>query len=182
MSVSLELRLDERHPDRVLVTVLLTPDVNDARLDGAALELLSHNRERLGPRMLLPIAGTLSGPICTRIELRATGGIPPGASIHGTAWWGDDQATFSLPADPYTELEAHVRGRGGLRPCRTAMKFTQLGREEIRKLQAAFSWLSGATPKVKAPEPEVELTEEITEELGLNDEDAAFLRELLNEP
>ena len=182
MSVSLELRLDERHSDRVLVTVLVNPDAPEARVDGVAIELVSLNKEPIGPRMLLPIAGVLAGPVCTRVELRAPGSIPIGATLRGHVWWGEDQVFTTLPADPYTELEAHVRGKGGLRPCRSAEKFRALATHEMDRLRSAFAWLAGRRTPIRSPEPELELTEEVTEELGLTDEDAAFLRELLNEP
>ena len=180
MPVSFELRLEERHPDRVIVSVLLAPAGGPLKLGGVAVELFSRTGDSLSPRILLPIAGVLTDPIAVRVELRAH--QPPitiGATVTGTAWWDNDQVEASCPAEPWTELEAHVRGRQHA-PLRSAEhEFLLLNTHEHTQLSGRFPWLTRAM--TSAGPVHTVTSDDATEDLGLDAESAEWLRELLNE-
>jgi hypothetical protein len=188
MSLSFELRLEERQPDRVWVSVLLVPRDGALPIDGVAVELFSRQRESLSPRLLLPIAGVLANPMTVKVELRAQTSIPPGAMVVGTAWWGPDTQRVVCPADPWTELEAHVRGKRCLGPReeRPGQDFMGLDPTETGRLAGVFPWLEarGTPPCMEGfgePLDAFDVVDEISEELGLDAENAEWLRQLLKE-
>lgn len=182
--LSFDLQLKERLPDRVVVGVLLKPTGASAQVDGVAVALRGPDGERLSNRLMLPIAGTLTQPMLTAIELRACTALVPGARIVGIAWHDGEQWETSIPADPGTCLEAHCRGWHAVKPIEDeALRFKRPRLHELAALQEAFPWL---TPS-EAPLAIVETEEEVDvrracEDLGLDEEDAEWLEELLAEP
>ncbi len=179
----MDLHLDDRQPDRVRVTVRLEPDDAGHPVDGVALQLCSEGGECLGPRLLLPIQGRLAGPLVTRVELRSLSPIPENGRVVAVAWWGCEQVEVTCPSDRHTTLRDHVRG---------AHRAPLAGRVGLERLdddeRAAFYRLApwAAEPRVPRsprlepvdPEPSAE---EICEELGLEGEDAEWLKDLLEE-
>lgn len=188
MPVTFELHLEERLPDRVIVSVHLAPRRPGARVDGVALELFSRKRESLSPRVVLPITGDLIGEIVVRAEIRANDGpLPPGVTVIGTAWWDTDQVRAVCPADPWTELEAHMRGRRCVKTRGFADEdwLTSLEVPERRRLAALFPWIDHPRDPCQTYEHEpldaLDVVDEISEELGLDEANTAWLRELLDE-
>lgn len=179
MNVVCEVQLDERTADRVIVVVGLAPTAGPAHVDGVAVELVARNGESLGPRQLLPIHGALTGPITTRVELRAPGGreLPLGCTVVTTAWAGVDQTVTECPADPWTEFPTHVFGKRPvpLESGRAPRTFQAATRADRARLAKKFPWM--AVP----PAPPAPPTPDAFDDLGLDDDDAAFLRDLLDD-
>jgi len=190
VSLTFELSLDERLPDRVVISVCLAPGDGSIQIEGVTVELLSPRQQSLGPRLLLPVSGQLVGPLVTKAELRAHAPlIPPGSVILGTAWTGDEQIEATCAADPWVGLEAHLRGYRVRPPSDRGGTLDDLGEEELGKLAQALPWLRaggfGPPPSpFLEPEDDEDLAEsmdEFVDELGLEDEDAEWLRELMAE-
>lgn len=188
--VTFELRLEERRADRVYVAVVLAPaSSGPAAIDGVAVQLFQRGGEPLGARLLLPIAGSLTAPMVTTVEVRASGGlVPTGSRVVGTVWNRTGQVEATCPADMWTELETHVRGSRRVQP-RSDGDLRALLPQERARLNACFPWLGR---QVEAPfdgviEPEQTALEEdqaldaLCAEYGLGGEDADFLKELLTE-
>jgi hypothetical protein len=188
VSVDLAIRLLERHSDRVIVAVILDPCRGPTCVDGVGVELFSRARDSLSHRVLLPISGTLTQPMSVQVELRAHGALPVGAYVQGQCWQGCEAVCAVCPADPSTELEAHVRGRHPVACARRAPEsafdadLEGLSRDERRTLVAAFPWLEapqtvddGCVPCLDA----IDDFAELSEELGLDEAEAAMLREIL---
>lgn len=186
VEVTFELRLEERCNDRVYAAVLLAPTGSAVAIEGVSVQIFHRNGDAAGPRLLLPIAGTLTQPIVTSLELRAHDGVlPSGSVVIGNVWSADGHLQATCPTDMWTELETHVRGTrvvrveagGELRPLRPV--------ERVR-LAAVFPWL--AKPAVvpfdgvlEPEEAEDEDLDSLCEEYGLCGDDAEFLKELLTE-
>jgi hypothetical protein len=188
VSLSFELRLEERLEDRVIVSVLLSPCGGPASVDGVAVELFSRDHESLSPRMLLPISGALYGPIAVKVELRSGRPIPAGAVVAGTAWWPTDSQCATVPADPYTELEAHMRGKRAVSCRMTEEELVSLDRRERGRLAVLFPWIDRkplcakrAAAAIDEPLDVQDAVDDISEELGLDEENTRWLRELLQE-
>jgi len=196
LGLDVELRLEERGVDRVIVSVLLAPpDQQTTRVDGVALQLHHPDGERLGARMLLPIAGEVASPMLSTVELRALDGeIPQGSRVTGTAWRGTEQVEVAIPTDPGTAFEAHVRGleRIGLQPLasRPRAYLEVLLPDERAVVSALFPWVDEPmVPKPAVGELEVvdhepdndELVDEFADEIGLDPESAEWLKDLLDE-
>ncbi len=185
LAVLLELELVERQPDRVYVSVVLTPEAEaPAALDGVALQLFSRAGDSLGPRLLLPIAGTLAQTMVSTVELRGRNlTLPPGGRVVGTVWLGADQAEATCPTDPWTELQAHVRGT---RPVigRSDADLELLTPAERDVLTQAFPWLE-PPPLTALPgdvlEDEGANLDDLCSGLGLDPDEAEFLKSLLTE-
>ncbi len=202
MPVSFDLTLLERQPDRVVVTISLCPGDDPVKLDGVAVEILNSRRERVSPRLLLPVAGTLVGPLVTQAELRAFGTIPTCSVVSGTAWSGEEVVETLCPADDHIGLEAHVRGVNA--PIlRSEAVLLDLLPDELDTLQRRFAWLQphqregwvrplepldGDAP----PRPDSELFEPDLEgiegeldslcgDLGLDEECTEWLKDLMKE-
>jgi hypothetical protein len=185
--LAFDIRLVERLPDRVVLAVRLAPHGGPVSIEGVAVELFNRARESLSPRLLLPIAGALQGELSVQVELRAKAAITTGAVIVGTAWSDKGQACAYCPADPSTELESHVRGRRCVGcECERANELEWLTGDERDRLIAAFPWIAPPTSpclKTRVDEP-VDVTDEvemICHELGIDAENAAFLRSLLED-
>jgi hypothetical protein len=192
LPLSFELRIEEHGPDRVVVSVLLAPEGGPARLDGVALQLVSREGRALGVQMVLPIAGELRQPMLSTVELRCDGDVPQGARVSGTAWSGAEQRETSIPTDPFTELEVHMRARRRITiPEDPAREIERLVPEERDLLARDFPWIdeprlpvAGALLSVvenEEPLTDDELFDDLVDNLGLDSESAEWLKELLDE-
>ncbi len=197
LPLTFELRLEERRTDRVFVSVLVAPDGGEAALiDGVALQLLTSAGDALSTRMVLPIAGAVYQPMLSTVELRTREGgeVPLGCRVQGIAWAGADQLEATLPTDPYTELEVHARGRQVVvgEPDGARVLERLLPEERVR-IARDFPWVD--EPRVP-PEPIAELEvvdnadphggcdpefDRMCGDLGLDDANADFLKELLGD-
>jgi len=181
VSLSLDLRLDDRKPDRVLVSVRLSPEGEVHPVDGVALQLCSEDGECLGPRLLLPIHGSLAGPVVTRAELRSADPIPRNGRVVAVAWWGREQVEVTCPSDRGTSLEVHMRGQSQVAlPARVTLRL--LDEAERAALVRRLPWidepLAKAHPRIEPVDPEPD-ADELCAEIGLDGEDAAWLKDLL---
>ena len=192
LALDFELRLEERCPDRVVVSVLLAPrGGRPVRLEGVALHLERRDGERIGAEMVLPIAGDLRQPMLSTVELR-TGDdeVPGGARVVGTAWNGAEQHEAQIPTDPSTELEGHLRGRQPLNPEGTET-FVMLSAGQRQQLVAEHPWIDQPRLPRVAGELEVvehaemlnesEAIDKVVADLGLDEEGSAWLKDLLTE-
>lgn len=191
MPLSFTLELTDRGDDRVHLAASIEPSVAHAQVDGVAVQLVSRKNEPLSPRLLLPISGTLTGPMVVASELRAIDGtIPAGSRIQGTAWGPDFSVDASCPADRWTELAAHVRGEPAAGEVTRRVGLRALEGLARDRLLERLPWL-GETPwrhedegapfeAVAAPVTPEDVEEQLAS-LELSQEDADFLRELLEE-
>jgi hypothetical protein len=191
MALTFTLELTERADDRVHLAAAIEPAATPAVVEGVAVQLVGRKNEPLSPRLLLPISGTLTGPMVVASELRAVEGvIPTGARVVGTAWGADFTLEASCPADRWTELAAHVRGEPSAGQITRAVTLLPIDGEVRNQLLTKLPWLA-ETPWQDAEE-EVPLEavsapvtpEDVAEQfagLSLSPEDADFLRELLEE-
>lgn len=177
MKIDLQLSLTAREPDRAHVLLCLDPAEEACELDGVAVELFSRRDERLSPRLMLPIQGVLSHPIEVRAELRAQQPFGLGGYVLATAWHGKEQRTACCPADMWTAFERHVQGRRPVPLPGPLPGLTRLEDAELRALSRTFTWL----PTPLEPEPVDDLVDDIAEDLGLEAEDAEWLRELMSD-
>jgi hypothetical protein len=176
--------VDDRQADRVWVSVSLSPEEESHTVDGVALQLCTRDGGCLGPRLLLPISGQLAGPLVTRAELRSMEPIPRESRVVAVAWWGHEQIEVSCPSDRGTCMEFHLRGitREPL-PDRTAIRNLEPGEREA--LAAHLPWVNESwavsDPKQIEPLDTEESLDDVVEDLGLDDENARWLKELLTE-
>ncbi len=186
MGVEFAVRLLERQSDRVIVSVILDPGATSVPVDGVGVELFSRGRDSLSPRVLLPISGTLSQAMAVQVELRAHGALPVGAFIQGQLWQSGEATCVLCPADPSTELEAHVRGRHPVAAVRSGPSsafdddLEGLLPEERERLARVFPWIE--LPRCAAGAACLDANDdldELSDELGLDAEEAALLREIL---
>lgn len=186
MPVGLELRLDERCVDRVRVTLLITPSDEGSALDGAALQLVSSSGEERCPRLLLPFAGRLSGPLCTTVELRATGALGEGCRVIARAWSAGGEVELVVPADPAISLRDHLRGSRLGMPEADDILLEVPSEAALAALVGHLPWLTEAAsePEVagvlEAP-PEEPTAENLKAAFGLDDDCAKWLEGLLDE-
>ncbi|MBT3221962.1 MAG: hypothetical protein HN348_23045 [Proteobacteria bacterium] len=180
--MNFELRLEERHPKCVVVTVCIAPSEQQAHADGVSVQLFSQKGESLAPRLLLPISGPLLGSMVSRVELRTEFPIPRGSQVKGRLWCSAKVHEACCPTDPSTELQTHVRGCHALVPTSRDLEFNTLVTKEYASLSKLFSWIEVIEGinryVVDDEEPNIE---EIVSDYGLDGEDAAFLKELLSE-
>ena len=183
MSVSLDLHLEDRQADRVWVSVRVAPDGEPRRVDGVALQLCARDGEALGPRLLLPICGCLESPIVTRVELKAAA-IPRDGQVVAIAWWGQEQIEARCPADVGTGLEGHMRGHRQL-PLATRIDVAPLAPDERAVFVRRMPWVAAPMipfdPRGIEPLESEPTSDQICEELGLDGEDAEWLKDLLDE-
>lgn len=190
LSLDFELRLEDRCGDRVVVSVLLAPSGGPARIDGVALQLHTRTGEALGVRVLLPISGELHHPMLSTLELRADE-VPLGSRVVGTAWHGAEQREATIPTDPSTGLEVHLRARARVSPAEGDRVLEKPTAEERARLARLYPWIEeprvpvavGELSVVESEEPvdEDEAIDEMVDELGLDEESSDWLKELLAE-
>ncbi|MEQ1502479.1 MAG: hypothetical protein ABMB14_09615 [Myxococcota bacterium] len=188
LALAFELRLEERGENRVVVSVLLAPTGDAAVLDGVALQLVSRTGEPLGVQMVLPIAGELTHPMLSTVELRRAEPIPLGSKVVGTAWRGPEQRDATLPTDPFTELEVHMRARRRIVPAVTDAELERLVPEDRALIARDFPWIDeprmitgvAELTVVDHEEPE-EILDDLVSDLGLDAASEEWLRDLLDE-
>jgi len=187
MALQFQLNLERREADRVFVSVHLAPEGDGAEVQGVALMLVTRGGDRLSNRLLLPIAGVLDRPMTSHVELRALEDLPKAARVVGVAWNPSQQWEATCPADPGTQLEAHLRGRTTIVPSSEA-EFEELSCGERTAIAQVFPWLAPCElppPRVVEPELETATHEEIKSfcnDIGLDREEAEWLEALLDEP
>lgn len=191
VGIDLELRLEGREQDRVFVSVVLSPSGEDAgALDGVSVQLYSRTKRALSARLLLPIAGKLIQPMVSTVELRALEPIPAGSFVQGTAWKGSEQRDATCPTDPGTAFADHMRGRRRLVPEESDLALAVLVPEERAVFSELYPWVDEPMiPVVPLAELSVVDQEEDDEddldalcaELGLDDEAAGWVKELMEE-
>ncbi|MBX2797230.1 MAG: hypothetical protein KTR31_06180 [Myxococcales bacterium] len=190
LALTIELRLEERNPNSVLVSVLLAPSSGSTRIDGVALQLFTRQGEALSSRMLLPISGELAQPMLSTLELQAQADvIPQGCRVQGMAWNGKDQVEAYIPTDPFTELEVHMRGRRRIDPDEDDRLLEWVLPEEREKVSRDFPWVNeprlpvatDALQVVDHEEDEEEALDEVLDELGIDAESAEWLKDLMED-
>ena len=148
MDIHFELRLEERLPDRVFISVVLAPRAEPApSVDGVSVQIQARDGEPLSPRLLLPISGQIQQPMVSTVELRASQSIPLGARVVGSTWAGRDQREATCPCDPGTALEVHMRGRRVIGVGSLNETLRGLFEEERQTLTTMMPWI--AEPLVK---------------------------------
>ena len=187
MDVELELRIHERRDDRVVVALRVVPtgDV-PVTVDGAALHVVDAAGDEVCPQVLLPVSGALSGPVDLTVELRATRSLPVGCRVVGLAWSGCDQSTSSCPADPDVSLFEFLRGARHRIPAEDAVELFTLDDEQRVRLEATWPWL---VRPIRAADDQAFLeagtldddVDALAEDLGLDDDSAEWLHDLLHE-
>ena len=192
LGLTVELRLEARQVDRVTVSVRLAPIDDAGEVEGVALQLLTPDDEPLGARMLLPIAGRVTQAIRSTVELRSVPtDIPQGSRILGTAWNGPDQLDVTIPTDPGTDFEQHVRGRVIISALTRGRYLELLLPDERAVIAHHLPWIdeprqpraSAGALGVVDHEPETaEVVADLADELGLDDDSAEWLKSLLDEP
>ena len=184
MSISIDLRLDDREDDRVWVSVSLCPEDDVHTVDGVTLQLCTRDGECLGPRLLLPISGQLAGPLVTRAELRSMEPIPRDSRVVAVAWWGHEQIEVSCPSDLGTCMAFHMRGVSGV-PLPEHAAIRDLEPEERDALAQHLPWVREirvvSEPGLLEPLDTEESLDEVLDDLGLDEENARWLKELLTE-
>jgi hypothetical protein len=187
LPLDFSLRLEDCNGQRVLVSALLRPSAGVVRLEGVALQVVAGDGEPLGVRMLLPIAGELHHPMLSTVELKC-GELPRGARVVGTAWMGVEVVEAVLPTEPFTELGKHVRARSRLASFAPATELELVEGAERRRLVALYPWIDEPrVPKVAgeldvvADADEADVVDEIVDGLGLDEESAEWLKDLLQE-
>jgi hypothetical protein len=182
-----QLDLEERHADRVFITVRLDPQASGVHVEGVAIELQARSGEALSARLMLPISGPLPATLTLRTEIRAWADLPRGGRVHGVVWWNGGQLETTCPTDPGTCLESFVRGGGVPLDALDLDDLPRpLTRGEHRALVHTFPWLDGFR---LAEGPEAHILEEadadpaadVADRYDLSEEDRELLRELLAE-
>ncbi|HMV67611.1 MAG TPA: hypothetical protein PKA64_12230 [Myxococcota bacterium] len=186
MSIDLELCLVERCRDRVRVRILLTPHATcGAVVDEAAVQLVDASGEALCPRLLLPIAGRLTGHVQTSFELRSTSALAEGSQVVASVWVDGAPQQVTIPADPFTRLLDHLQGSRFPAPIDDAL-LEPLSPDERVRLERVFPWvlqpLRETEPAGVLDAAPAQTPADLASDLGLDEEDAAWLEELLEEP
>lgn len=198
LNLHFELRLEERQPERVYVSVVLAPaEPGVATVEGVTVQLHNRAGEPLGTQLLLPIHGDLGQPMVSTVEIRSRDPIPPGAKVMGTAWKGNEQVEATCPCDPGTELQVHMRGDRVVAMAPDEDVLLELSCDERIRMARAFPWIDLAPCRSALPKPTVMESEPVepqvstdadfdtdgvAAEFDLSDEDAAFLKDLMGEP
>jgi hypothetical protein len=179
---SFDVAVSEAKGDRVLASIRLASDRPGQAVDGVTLQLLSAEGEELSPKFLLPVSGSLFGPVTTSVELRSrTGALPSGAEVVGTAWWSDGQLTVRRSTDPRSSLFAHARPSRPRLPMWTDA-LIELIPEERAVLSRLLPWTCVAcVPRPLDAETDESPRPELPEDLDLDPGDAEWLRDLLTE-
>ena len=193
MGLEFDVRLEERRSESVVVSVWLDPLGDLSHIDGVSLQIVGPQGERVSARMVLPIAGQLQQTMVSTLELRpledGPGEIPQGSRVVGVVWRDTEQLEASIPTHPFTQLQAHVRAlrRAALRPEDETLE--PLSPAERADLAALFPWVN--EPRIPHHAGELEVVEnepsdeeafdELVEDLGIDEESAAWLKDLMDE-
>ena len=190
VGLSFDLRLEQREPDRIVVSVLLNPSGSTrALIEGVSLQIVGSRGEVVSARTVLPIAGELKHSMVSTLELRPLDdGIPPGCRVIGVAWSKEDQLEASIPTDPYTELQAHMRALHRVLPDEDTQVMA-LTAEERATFARVHPWVNeprlpqqAAMLTIVENEPtDEEALDSLLDELGVDEDSAAWLKELIGE-
>lgn len=187
MAVSVELDLVERQGDRVVVSLWLAPDGEEVTsLDGASVRLVDAAGEELCPRTQLPIAGGLHSTMALSVELRGSKPLPEGARVIALAWSQSETWEASCPADPYVRLADHMKGSCIGLPDAADVLLEPLSGSLRQRLESRWPWVAQSTRPAEVAgvieaEAEPVTPDDIVDDLGLGEEDAAWLKDLLDE-
>lgn len=189
LNLDFELSLEERSNEQVVVSVALAPITEPVVVEGVALQWKTGSGEPISARLLLPIAGTVSQPMVSSVVLHAFRPIEPGCRVVATAWSGTAQLESSIPTDPFTELEVHVRARKLVGAGLGDADLEPLPHVERQRLAVRFPWIdepripkvAGELGVVDSTPSTDELVNEVAEDFELDEESAAWLKELLDE-
>ncbi|MCB9680678.1 MAG: hypothetical protein H6733_04330 [Alphaproteobacteria bacterium] len=186
MDIELELKLEDRQTDRVVVSFFLSPTDGPASIDGAALQLVDVGGEELCPQVLLPVTGRVTGPMALSVEVRGSGPLPDGARVVAIAWCGPAQAQVSIPAQPARRLRDHLRGAVLGLPADDDVLLEPLTGEGRLRLERRFPWIAEPLRHVEGlavleAVDDTPTAEELKADLGIDDDCAAWLHELLGE-
>ena len=176
MQLDVQLCLEEREGPRVLASVTLLPHTSGLHLDGVAVQLFDVEGESLSSKLLLPVSGTLVGPVSSRVEVRSLrGDIPPGSEVVATAWWAEGHIQARQTTDPGTSVQAHVLNMSSVPPT-DEEPLLELLSEEREQMLRLFPWI------VRPPAAHIALdAEPDLDDLGLHGDDAEWLRDLMDE-
>jgi len=198
MALSFQVLLEERQPHLVYVSVVLEPQDGPVHVDGVTVQLFTRKREPISAVLLLPIAGTLTHSMVSSVELRATElpEIPAGSRIVGTVELREEIVEATCSTDLATELEVHVLGRRALpmKTQRVDVEMSWLEDSEYERLVKRFPWIDACPGLVEAEidvvetdetvrggNDDLDLAEELKDSYGLDDENARWLQELMDE-
>ncbi len=189
LNLDFELRLEERANEQVVVSVALAPLGEPVSVEGVALQWKTAEGEPISARLLLPIAGTVPQPMVSSVVLHAFRPIEPGCRVVATAWAGTSQLESSIPTDPFTELEVHVRARKVVNPGDTNLELQVLSDTERATLARSYPWVeeprisrsAGELGVVDSTPTTDQVVDEVAEEFELDEESAAWLKDLLAE-
>ena len=179
-----ELRLESRETKAVIVSVLLTPAEGGATLSGCELELQTAEAEPLGPRLVLPIAGELTAPMRSTVQLRASSEIPRGSRVFATAWDASEVLEFWIPADPRTALWTHLKAGNHPSFGTCDVQLADLTADEQAQLANHFQWIANLRRPQVLDAYKTDLGdafEGMVADLGLDAEAAEWLREIIGD-
>lgn len=189
LNLDFELRLEERVNEQVTVSVALAPSTDPVVIEGVALQWKTADGEPISARLLLPIAGRVAQPMVSSVVIHAFRAIEAGCRVVATAWAGPDQIESSIPTDPFTELEVHVRARKVVNPDDGDLDPVCLSDNERARLVQCYPWL--AEPRISKVAGELGIVDstptvdavvnEVVEDFDLDEEAAAWLKDLLSE-
>lgn len=188
--VAFSLELAARREDRVVVNVRVGAASGPSTVEAVALELRSRDGRPLGPRMSLPISGALHGSICSTVELRSLEPLPVGAIVTGLLWTqGGAPVEVVCPADLWTDLGDHVRGRLARFPDLRDVELDDVGGEDRAVLVARWPWVgqdmfppevSGILEQREGDDDALD-ADALADEFGLDAEGAEALRDILTD-
>ncbi len=187
MHLDLALSLEERRDDRVVVHLSLVPDEhNQVVIQGASVRLVGPSGEELCPRMLIPIAGALTGPLASLVELRTTATLPEGATIIANVWGPEGQVQEQCPAEPHLRLIDYA-GATGSTP--VALKEVDLRSPALAEWEQLHQNAPWTARPLRSPDvvgvieaKDEPSAEELERDLGIDPEEAEWIEQLLREP
>jgi hypothetical protein len=160
-----------------------------AAVEGVALELRARDGRALGPRQALPISGALCGCLMSTVELRSLERIPVGSKVTGLLWTpGNPPVEVDCPADLWTDLGDHVRGRRAAHADTRALELDDVEPSERARLVSRWPWIaedmfpadvSGVLEQ--RDEDDSPDADALAAQFGLDEEAAEALRDILTE-
>jgi len=189
LDLDFQLRLEERGSDRVVVSVALAPRNQPVVVEGVALQWKTTTGEPISAQLVLPIAGTVSQSMVSSVVLHAFRPIEPGCRVVATAWATNAQVESSIPTDPFTELEGHARARRTVNPDEGEREPRRLSDAERTRLAVRYPWvnepriskIAGELGVVDSSPSTDAMVDEVADDFELDEESAAWLKELLAE-
>jgi len=189
LNLEFQLRLEERGSKRVVVSVVLAPMSEPVLIEGVALQWKTIDGEPVSAQLVLPIAGTVAQPMVSSVVINAFRPIEPGCRVVATAWAGTSQVESSIPTDPFTQLEVHARGHKVVNPDEGEREPSVLADVERSRLAEVYPWvneprvpkIAGELGVVDSTPSDDALVVEMVEDYDLDDDAAAWLKDLLQD-